>query len=418
MPPISSNFQKMAHFLIGNEILPLMKPWLGSERFGIDKFRGRMMNPSQINRDRKHYMTSDTRKSLSPLNRTGNFLTLLALVTPFILPLIVCSGVAASEEVENSSTFVFYFENDLFGNTDKYYTSAFKLSWISKGFADSGTRGGPLEWLRWFTAKMPTADRKDLFHTIALSLGQSIYTPKNIETAQLLENDRPYAGWSYLAAALQTKNFDFLNTLELNVGIVGPSSLAEQFQKISHKWLGDTEPQGWDNQINDELGLMIAWQRFWRVVSRSVGRGLGYDVIPHAGITVGNVLTYANAGGKIRFGYNLPADFGSSLIGPGGGTVAPVSAQDPRLGAASHFGVTIFAGVDGRAVARNIFLDGNTFRDSASVDKNYLVADISAGVSVIFKRFKITYTQVYRTEEFRGQEGGQLFGSFNLAYTF
>jgi hypothetical protein len=246
---------------------------------------------------------------------------------------------------------------------------------------------------------MPTADRNDLYHTIALSLGQSIYTPKNIYTAQLLEDDRPYAGWSYLAAALQTKNVDFLNTLELNIGIVGPSSLAEQSQKLTHKW-------------------MIAWQLFWRVVSRSVGHGLAYDVIPHAGITVGNVLTYTNAGGEIRFGYNLPADFGSSLIEPGGATVAPISTRDPRLGAASHFGVTFFAGVDGRAVARNVFLDGNTFRDSASVDKNYLVADISAGVSVIFKKFKLTYTQVYRTEEFQGQDGGEIFGSFNLAYTF
>jgi hypothetical protein len=363
-------------------------------------------------------MNPATRKFLSSLNRIRNFLTPLALVPAVILPLIVCNAVAASEEAENYSTFVFYFENDLFGNTDEYYTSAFKLTWISKGFADSGTPGGSPEWLRWFTAKMPTADRKDLYHTIALSLGQSIYTPKNIYTAQVLEDDRPYAGWSYLAAALQTKNFDFLNTLELNIGIVGPSSLAEQSQKLTHKWLGDSEPQGWDNQINDELGLMIAWQLFWRVVSRSVGHGLAYDVIPHAGITVGNVLTYANAGGEIRFGYNLPADFGSSLIEPGGATVAPVSTRDPRLGAASHFGVTFFAGVDGRAVARNIFLDGNTFRDSASVDKNYLVADISAGVSVIFKRFKLTYTQVYRTEEFQGQDGGELFGSFNLAYTF
>jgi len=213
-------------------------------------------------------MNPATRQFLSPLNRIRNFLTPLALVAAVILPLIVCSGAAASEKAENYSTFVFYFENDLFGNTDEYYTSAFKLSWISKGFADSGTRGGSPEWLRWFTAKMPTADRKDLYHTVALSLGQSIYTPKNIDTAQLLEDDRPYAGWSYLAAALQTKNFDFLNTLELNIGIVGPSSLAEQSQKITHKWLGDSEPQGWDNQINDELGLMIAWQLFWRVASK------------------------------------------------------------------------------------------------------------------------------------------------------
>ncbi len=345
-------------------------------------------------------------------------MTRLALVPAFILPLIVCSEAAASEDPSKYTTFVAYFENDLFGGTDEYYSSAIKLSWISKGIDNSGTDGRPPGWIRWLTAKKPAAERQDLFHTIVLSLGQNIYTPKDIQATALVEDDRPYAGWLYFAAALQTKNVDFLNTLELNIGIVGPSALAEQTQRTTHRWLNDTEPLGWDNQLQDEPGLMLAWQRFWRVIRKPIGSGLAYDAIPHAGITVGNVMTYANAGGEIRFGYNLPADFGSSLIRPAGNTVAPVGAKDPRVDPSSNFGLSLFVGIDGRAVARNIFLDGNTFRDSASVDKKYLVADISAGVSVIYKRFKLSYTHVYRTEEFQGQDGGQFFGSISLAYTF
>ena len=352
------------------------------------------------------------------MNRMHIVLHGFALVPALISMLIVGGEASASENASKYTTFVAYFENDLFGGTDKYYSSAVKLSWLSSAIADSGADGGPPGWVRWLTALTPAADRKALYHTVALSLGQNVYTPEDIGVAEVVENDRPYAGWLYFAAALQTKNDDFLNSLELNIGVVGPSSLAEQTQTITHKWLNDVEPLGWDNQLKDEPGLMIAWQRFWRVIRKSAGHGLAYDVIPHVGITVGNVMTYANAGGELRFGYNLPADFGSSLIRPAGNTVAPVGTKDPRVDPSSNFGLSLFVGIDGRAVARNIFLDGNTFRDSASVDKNYLVADISAGVSAIYKRFMLSYTHVYRTEEFQGQDGGQFFGSISLIYTF
>jgi hypothetical protein len=75
-------------------------------------------------------------------------------------------------------------------------------------------------------------------------------------------------------------------------------------------------------------------------------------------------------------------------------------------------------GVDGRAVWRIIFLDGNTWRDSQSVDKNLFVADFLAGVSPIYKRFKLSYAYVYRIKEFKEQNDGQLFGSVALAVTF
>ena len=41
------------------------------------------------------------------------------------------------------------------------------------------------------------------------------------------------------------------------------------------------------------------------------------------------------------------------------------------------FSAYVFAGVDGRAIARNLFLDGNTFEGSRSVNKMNLVGDLS-----------------------------------------
>lgn len=317
-----------------------------------------------------------------------------------------------------ASTFVFYLENDFFSGTDRHYTNAVKFSYISKDLRKENNGDGLPSWARRVLEKTRISDREIFHHNIAVSLGQNIYTPREISEEALIEDDRPYAGWTYLSTALQSQSQNVLNSLELSLGIVGPSALAEESQEIFHGWFETTEPEGWDNQLKDEPGLMLTFQRFQRSLHQSVGDRFAWDVIPHAGLTLGNVFTYANLGSEVRFGYNLPADFGTSLIRPGGGTSIPVSMADPRLKSRMDFSWSLFAGFDGRAVARNIFLDGNTFRDSHSVDKKYFVADVYAGISLVYKKIRLTYTQVYRTEEFHGQDSGQGFGSVTMAVMF
>ncbi len=78
----------------------------------------------------------------------------------------------------------------------------------------------------------------------------------------------------------------------------------------------------------------------------------------------------------------------------------------------------MFARAEGRAVARNIFLDGNTFRSSHSVDKNIFVADLSLGFAMNWRNSKLSYAFIYRTREFKGQPEGQLFGSITLSIFF
>jgi len=81
-------------------------------------------------------------------------------------------------------------------------------------------------------------------------------------------------------------------------------------------------------------------------------------------------------------------------------------------------GAYLFLRADGRAVARNIFLDGNTYTDSHSVSKNLFVADLSAGVAINYKNTKLAYALVYRTEEFKEQDDAQVFGTGSLNWTF
>ena len=136
-------------------------------------------------------------------------------------------------------------------------------------------------------------------------------------------------------------------------------------------------------------------------------------------MSLGNVQTYANTGGTLRLGINLPSDFGVQLARPGSVGGTPADDRDPRVAPDRNFSVFVFGAADGRAVARDIFLDGNTFRSSRSVTKEPFVADLSAGAGVIAGPWQLTYTQVWRTREFKSQHGRyNNFGSVTLSRAY
>jgi hypothetical protein len=343
--------------------------------------------------------------------------TILVVVTCSIL-LFSSFSAALTDQIENHHTFFLYFENDFFGGTDRHYTNAFRLTWLSPDLTEYDEDMRLPRWGLPLIRKLPLINRSGFQRNVGLSVGQNIYTPEDISRKDLIQDDRPYAGWSYFTLTFHVKNARQLDVFDVTMGIIGPSSLAEETQRIVHQWLESKDPKGWDNQLKDEPGLLISWQRNWRFFSLGSGDGFGFDFIPHIGGTVGNVAIFANLGGEIRIGYNLPFDFGTSLIRTGSGIEAPFDITDPRLRHQKNFGFHLFADIDGRAVARNIFLDGNTWKDSHHVHKKLLVSDMAIGFAILYKRLKLSYAHVYRTKEFDGQEKGQLFGSITLAITF
>ncbi len=69
-------------------------------------------------------------------------------------------------------------------------------------------------------------------------------------------------------------------------------------------------------------------------------------------------------------------------------------------------------------VGRNIFLDGNSYQNSHSVDKKYLVGDLQAGLVITFKRVRLAFTNIFRTNEFHGQNEADEFGSISASFRF
>ena len=84
----------------------------------------------------------------------------------------------------------------------------------------------------------------------------------------------------------------------------------------------------------------------------------------------------------------------------------------------SGLGAYVFAGVEGRAVARNLFLDGNSFERSRSVDKLNLVGDLVLGAAITFDSFRLAFTHDIRTKEYKTQPAQDQFGAVDLTFRF
>ena len=321
------------------------------------------------------------------------------------------------EDNASGGTFSLYMENDMFAGTDRQYTSGVKLAWSSRDLENYSDSPYASPFLPLFNL-LPYINEKDYQKNLVFALGQNIYTPDDTESFGLVKGDRPYAGWLYLGLGVVWKNAEVRNSLVLNVGVVGSWSYAQEAQRLVHDARGLGHPNGWDNQLHNELGVLVTYERKWRWPKNERRVGLDWEFLPHAGIALGNVYTYANLGGELRAGLNLPDDFGTASIGPAATTSTPVDGRQGAERSRFDLGLYLFARADGRAVAHNIYLDGNTFGNSASVDRKWFVADLSAGVAVNYKNTKLAYAFVYRTEEFYGQKEAQVFGTVSMNIAF
>jgi hypothetical protein len=356
------------------------------------------------------------------------------ILVVFLVQLVFSTDVLAQDETLPWVLNV-YFENDLFGETDQNYTNGIRLSWVSPDLssyeADETLPGwirDANDFLHFFhdrsLLKRCSKFRKEhingncVSRNLVVSLGQLIYTPQNVQAQELLEDERPYAGYLYTQFAYHTRSDKRLDSIEFSLGVVGPASQAQEAQDFIHDLRGFDKFQGWDNQLKNELGLGVLYQRKQRVFRQSLWDDrIQQDLIVHAGASLGNVATYLNTGFEYRIGRFLPDDFGTSSVRPGGDSASP-GRNDPRLRRNFLSGVHLFVSVDGRLVGRDIFLDGNTFRNSHSVDKKNTVGDMAIGMNFISGRWKFSYAQVWQSKEFEEQSGSHEYGSITLSYVY
>jgi lipid A 3-O-deacylase len=308
-------------------------------------------------------------------------------------------------------------ENDsLYFNSDKHYTQGLRLSALSP-VIDQNWANGIFD----FVGLIPTVFGPGGERRVAFLAGQSIFTPKNLDIKPPDPTDRPYAGWLYGGISLlQETGGTALENLEIDLGVVGPGALGKQAQNDFHQFIDIHQAQGWSNQLQHEVGGVVSYERLWHVpvpflsvVDDGVVNGI--DIVPQVGGSGGNVFTYGAAGGLLRVGRHLEADYGPVRVRP---ALSGTDYFNPKY-LDDEVGFYFFAGVQGRAVARNIFLDGNDFRQSASVQHKTFVADFEGGASIFWSsRIRLDVSAVRRTREFVGQHHPDVIGTAALAFTW
>ena len=293
-------------------------------------------------------------------------------------------------------------ENDMFGGTDRNYSNGLRVERFSEP-----NRVHP--WLKRTADFLPfiDVDRAKLRQGIGLS--HAIYTPEDISLRVPDPVDRPYAAWLNISGTVIARDNDVQDSLQVNIGMIGPSAVGKFVQTNWHDVIRIKKPKGWAYQLKDEPGIEIIAEHQRRFDGPILPGNIETDIALSGGLALGNIRTYASTGAMMRLGFDLDADFGPPRIRPslsGGGAFAP----------GSRFGGYVFVGAEGRAIARDIFLDGNTFRDGPRVEnRSPLVADLTAGIALHGGDVQVAFTYVHRTEQFRAQAGPQRFGAVSIS---
>ena len=286
--------------------------------------------------------------------------------------------------------------------TDRYYVNGLRLGYTSPTAAvpPFAEQAGRVLW-------------GDGRQRISIDIEQSIFTPANTTAKPPPSTDRPYAG-------VLTGNFSLIQDTDywrsiigFQVGLVGPGAGAEELQNGFHDLIGQARTLGWNYyQIHNEPVIELLSERVWREPLGTLA-GLETDVLPDLTVGIGNLRIYALGGVRLRIGEGLASDYGVARVQPWG-----MSAGDAYT-PVRPFNWYFFVGTDGQAVAHDITLNGNTFERSPHVSIKPLVGELEAGVAVMAWGVRFSYTQVFQTQEFRGQHGGlHQFGSLAAAVRF
>ncbi|HVU54161.1 MAG TPA: lipid A deacylase LpxR family protein [Puia sp.] len=194
--------------------------------------------------------------------------------------------------------FRIYEDNDFINiagkGTDKGYTNGTRLDYFF-------TRDHPSRFFmdRWFPLAGDGA-----VNTYSYSIMQVMLVPKDISKPLPDKNDWPYSGALVLSHGLSSFNAaeQWSIQSDITAGVIGPPSLAAQFQTFVHGLIHYTKPMGWRYQMPTDVLLNIdveADKMLWQ-------KGRVFEVIGGGQVQVGTMLDGGDLHVLLRVGKMQP----------------------------------------------------------------------------------------------------------------
>lgn len=299
------------------------------------------------------------------------------------------------------------FENDIFFQEDGGYTNGIGVAWGNGLFDkfDSSNTPWPIYKL---VENLSFNTRESRHKAISYFIGQGMITPEDITKEVPEDGDAPYAG--LLAARVTLHSFDAITTdrLALSLGIVGPSSGAEDSQKLVHKITGSENPKGWDSQLKDEAVFRVEFSRSNRLWDTVFDNGLEMDMVDTKRAGAGNLVSDLGYGLSFRFGQKLRDSFPTATEMPGR-EINPIAGDNVQ-----HW--LFFVNVFGSYVFNNLLIEGNSDNPNVGADLVHEQASLAFGAAYNVGRWAFAYTGSVSTKAYEGQEDPGKFGSINVTY--
>ncbi|WP_444939033.1 lipid A-modifier LpxR family protein [Microbulbifer sp. JMSA002] len=175
-----------------------------------------------------------------------------------------------------------------------------------------------------------------------LRFGQEIYTPDHLGRSEPINEEHPYAGWSYLGIRYKYQILNqWMIDLTFDAGTVGSRAGARQTQKFMHWIVSSSPPKGWDSQVFNEWGLMPELKLDYHLLQNVIW-GTSYRLVPYLRWKTGNIVRDFGAGVRVLLGSSLPAFS---------------AASSPLEGGRYWY---LQAGLEHRTVQRNVLMEGNS----------------------------------------------------------
>lgn len=154
----------------------------------------------------------------------------------FVILLIFLAGTIGKAQTRASEAGLIS-DNDLYTSTvyDKYYTNGLEL------------------FYRYQTGHKAEAIVKRIAE---FRIGQYVFNPQTRNADDIFRNDRPFAGYLFAEAGINRfyRNETVLKTA-VQLGVVGPASFAEEFQRAFHGVFGYKRVYGWQHQIRNAVAV-------------------------------------------------------------------------------------------------------------------------------------------------------------------
>jgi lipid A 3-O-deacylase len=272
-------------------------------------------------------------------------------------------------------------DNDQFaftrGDDERWYTSGGYFAFAFQPAARAPDARLAAAWCTYLIACDPGSRMLRV-----VSIGHTIHTPAATGGRTPQPYDRPYAATLHGGLATIVQGTRTRQTLELQLGVVGPAALGEEVQNTLHTLIGQARAQGWGYQVRAQPLVGLGWSR----LSRHGPEGAGWDAVLRTSVMLGTPVTQAGLGALVRAG-SPPA--------------APHWPGESGLAVAGGGAWQVHAGVEARAVAANALIDGDPYGYVSRVRREALVGDLLAGAAVaVAGGWALEFTLVLRAVEF------------------